>query len=114
MGASCCPTGGAGWKTSRPSSSMARTQDQAWAAAYLAQAREDLEAAKKLDTGTSGTLAMLLQMVFEKAAKAAMLRMGTLSLDKARSTHIIASKLIADGGPDNYLRIPTKSGQSQS
>lgn len=39
------------------------------------------------------TLAMLLQMVFEKYAKAALLRSGTLDLAQVRRSHAAASKM---------------------
>lgn len=63
-----------------------------WADAFLAQGNEDLAAATRLDASTPGTTAMLLQMVFEKLAKAALLKRGT-PLEELRHHHV-ASRLI--------------------
>lgn len=69
--------------------------EHAWADAYLAQAREDLAAAKELEGKTPSVLAMLLQMVFEKLAKAALLRSGQASLEQAKRSHAAASRMVA-------------------
>jgi hypothetical protein len=68
-----------------------RARDRA--TAFLAQANEDLQAAKQLKTSTSSVIAMLLQMVFEKAIKAARLRQGTLDLGNLH-THKVAAKFL--------------------
>jgi hypothetical protein len=68
--------------------------DRDWAAAYLAQGRADLRAAERLDGGTPSTAAMLLQMVFEKLAKAALLKMATMPLAGVKRLHHVASRLI--------------------
>ena len=71
---------------------MASKRD--WAVAYLSQAAEDFEAAKKLLGDTPSVFCMLLQMVFEKVAKAALLQSGQLSLRKATTSHSAASRLV--------------------
>lgn len=68
--------------------------DRDWATGYLEQGRADLKAASRLDGETSSTVAMLLQMVFEKLAKAAMLKMGTMSYQEVKRLHCVASRLI--------------------
>jgi len=65
-----------------------------WADAYLAQAQEDLLAARRLTGHAPSVLCLLLQMVFEKAAKGALLRSGQISVSKACSSHKAASTLI--------------------
>jgi len=65
-----------------------------WADAYLEQAHQDLEAARILTGKAPSVLCMLLQMVFEKAAKAALLRSGQITVNKANSSHKAASTLI--------------------
>ncbi len=59
------------------------------AEAYLAQGAEDLRAAKAVAAaGTApSTLCMLIQMVFEKITKAALLESGYWPRDKVESTH---------------------------
>jgi hypothetical protein len=52
-----------------------------WADAYLAQAKSDLEGARALSAAAPSTLAMLVQMVFEKFAKAALLRQHAVTID---------------------------------
>lgn len=71
---------------------MATARD--WADAYLQQALADLAGAQAMEGASPSTLAMLLQMVFEKYAKAALLRAGTLSLKEVRTSHKAASKLL--------------------
>lgn len=66
-----------------------------WADAYLAQAEQDLTAAKALQGQAPSTLAMLLQMVLEKAGKAALLRSGQMQVPDITHTHKAASTLIA-------------------
>jgi len=67
-----------------------------WADAFLAQARADLAAANAVATSgvASSSLAMLLQMVFEKLAKAALLRTRSASLDDVTSTHATAGRVL--------------------
>ena len=69
----------------------------AWSAGYLEQARADLRAAEAvLGAGVApSAFAMLLQMVFEKLAKAALLRSGAVSVGYASSSHRAASQLVA-------------------
>jgi hypothetical protein len=71
---------------------MATTRD--WANAYLAQARADLEGAHLVGAAVPSVFAMLMQMVFEKFAKAALLRSGAVSLDWAERTHRAASHML--------------------
>jgi len=71
---------------------MASVRD--WADAYLAQARADLEGAKSLGGAAPSVFAMLLQMVFEKLAKAALLRSGSVTLSWALGTHGAASRML--------------------
>ncbi len=69
--------------------------DRDWADAYLAQASEDLKAAQLIAGNTPSVLCMLLQMVLEKTAKAALLRSGQIPLRQAVSSHGAASRLVA-------------------
>jgi hypothetical protein len=64
-----------------------------WAEAYLAQARVDLEGARLVQAIPS-VFAMLLQMSFEKLAKAALLKSGAIHLEHAKSTHRAASHMV--------------------
>lgn len=63
---------------------------------FLAQARADLQVAEVVAASglATSTLAMLLQMVFEKLAKAALLRMRSISVAHATSTHATAGRLL--------------------
>lgn len=65
-----------------------------WAEGFLAQARADLHAAKIVTGQEPSAFAMLLQMCFEKFAKAALLRSGAVAVQKATSTHVAASKMV--------------------
>lgn len=65
-----------------------------WADAYLAQSREDLAAARAVGSAAPSTAAMVWQMVFEKMAKAALLRQRSISLEAARTTHKAASRML--------------------
>lgn len=66
-----------------------------WADAYLAQARADLRGARAVAAaGEPSVLAMLLQMAFEKFAKAALLRSAQTAVEDARRTHRGASRMI--------------------
>ncbi len=64
-----------------------------WSDAFLGQAREDLRAAWAVSIagGSPSTLCMLIQMVFEKLAKAAQLRKG----QNFRRNHKVAAYLFA-------------------
>jgi hypothetical protein len=70
--------------------------DRDWADAFLAQARADLGAANAVAMSglSASSLAMLLQMAFEKLAKAALLRMRSAKLDDITSTHATAGRLL--------------------
>jgi hypothetical protein len=72
---------------------MATERD--WADAYLAQARSDLAGARLAGTGEPSVFAMLMQMVFEKFAKAALLRSGAVTLASAKTSHKAASRMVA-------------------
>ncbi len=74
---------------------MAATPSE-WANAYLSQARVDLAAAALLaeHRGPRSVLAMLLQMVFEKLAKAALLRQGAVHVSWATTSHAAARGLV--------------------
>ena len=65
-----------------------------WAEAFLEQAKEDLKAAQTVGLSAPSDFCMLMQMTFEKAAKAALLLQGTIRLEKAVSSHSAASRLI--------------------
>lgn len=69
--------------------------DRDWADAYLAQARADLAGARLVGTSEPSVFAMLMQMVFEKFAKAALLRSGSITLTAATKTHKAASRMVA-------------------
>jgi hypothetical protein len=68
--------------------------DRDWAQGYLEQARADLRGVRAMGSASPSTLAMLLQMVFEKYAKAALLRQRTLPLDAVRRSHRAASQML--------------------
>jgi hypothetical protein len=70
--------------------------DREWADGFLAQARADLAAADCVAASgaASSTLAMLLQMGFEKPAKAALLRTRSASLDFVTGTHATAGRVL--------------------
>ena len=65
-----------------------------WANAYLEQARADLKGAKTMGASSASTFAMLLQMVFEKFAEAALLRSSQTTLAKVQGSHVAASRMI--------------------
>lgn len=71
---------------------MATNRD--WADAYLAQARADLVGAQLVGTNEPSVFAMLMQMVFEKFAKAALLRSGSITMEVASKTHKAASLMM--------------------
>lgn len=74
--------------------------DRDWADGFLQQARADLEAAKQLALAAQLTptrasvVAMLLQMAFEKFAKAALLRSGAMTYESVKSSHKGASHMV--------------------
>lgn len=66
--------------------------DRDWADALFAQAKEDLIAAQAaFEAGAPSTFCMLMQMVFEKLAKAAFARGGA----RAPQRHQVAARLVA-------------------
>ena len=71
--------------------------ESAWADAYHEQSKEDLEAAKYI--GKEGiapsVFCMLMQMFYEKMAKAALLKSGYMLVDNAIGSHKGALTLIA-------------------
>lgn len=69
---------------------------QLWSDALLEQARDDLRAAETLAgaRGPASVLAMLLQMVFEKLAKAALARTDERCFVANRTSHAAASRLV--------------------
>jgi hypothetical protein len=73
---------------------MASSSD--WSVAYLAQSREDLEGARIVAASgiAPSVTAMLLQMAFEKLAKAALLKTGAVTLASVRKTHKAASAML--------------------
>jgi len=75
---------------------MATARD--WAAGYYQQARADMSAARVLQGGEPSVTAMLLQMILEKLGKAALLRSGQITVEKARSTHAAASAMMQQLG----------------
>ena len=83
-----------------------------WADGFLAQAQADLDAARVLPTQTSITVAsasvfsMLLQMAFEKFAKAALLRSGSIAYSDAKSSHKGASRMVAAMRVQKKLMAP--------
>jgi hypothetical protein len=68
-----------------------------WSDALLAQATDDLAAAQVLarEGGPASVLCMLLQMVFEKLAKAALARFDAQCFVALRTSHAAASRLVA-------------------
>jgi hypothetical protein len=73
---------------------MTQALVRAWANAYLAQARADLDGARAVQGQELSVFAMLLQMVFEKLAKAALLRTGAVTLSWAQGSHKAASRMV--------------------
>lgn len=65
-----------------------------WAQGYLEQARADLAGASAVSGSAPSTFAMLLQMVFEKFAKAALIRQGAVSVQWASTHHGAASRMV--------------------
>jgi hypothetical protein len=71
--------------------------ERLWSDALLAQARDDLRAAEVVaeTKAPPSVLAMLLQMVFEKLAKAALARTDRPCFIANRTSHAAASKLVS-------------------
>ena len=65
-----------------------------WAAGYQAQATADMAAARLVQGHEPSVLAMLLQMVFEKLGKAALLRSNQMSVAAATSSHAAATRMV--------------------
>ena len=68
--------------------------DRDWAEGYLHQARADLAGARAMGPASPSTLAMLWQMVFEKFAKAALLRARALPIARVSTSHRAASRML--------------------
>jgi len=64
-----------------------------WADGYLAQARADLAGARLVGAAEPSVFAMMMQMAFEKFAKAALLRTGAITLESAQASHRAASTI---------------------
>ncbi|WP_437630702.1 hypothetical protein [Sorangium sp. So ce854] len=82
--------------------------ERLWSDALLAQARDDLRAAEVVAgaKGPPSALAMLLQMVFEKLAKAALARTDKPCFIANRTSHAAASRLISTIKNHNeYLKL---------
>jgi hypothetical protein len=71
--------------------------ERLWSSALRHQADEDLLAVELLagSGGPASVLAMLLQMVFEKLAKAALARTDIHAFHACRTSHVAASRLIS-------------------
>ena len=70
------------------------TDPSDWADAYIEQARADLAAAEFLDGQHLSVLGMLLQMTFEKIAKAALLYGSRISVEDTQKGHRSALSLM--------------------
>lgn len=83
-----------------------------WSNALLAQARDDLHAAEMIarsEAPPASVLAMLLQMVFEKLAKAALARTDAPCFVAHRTSHVAASRLVsAIKNQNDYLQLHYK------
>ena len=75
---------------------MATERD--WAKGYYEQASADMRGARVVQGAEPSVLAMLLQMVLEKIAKAALLRSGGITVAHARGTHRATSTLLLQLG----------------
>lgn len=71
--------------------------ERLWSDALLQQARDDLDAAEALAAAKApaSSFAMLLQMVFEKLAKAALARTDVPCFIANRTSHVSASRLVS-------------------
>lgn len=87
---------------------------QAWSDAFFAQANEDLAAAKVVFVQQPSVFCMLMQMVFEKMAKAVALRTGQATPSSVKKNHAAASRWIATLKRDREKRAilgdPTNQG----
>lgn len=70
--------------------------ERLWSDALVLQAQEDLSAVEILteNLGPASVRAMLLQMVFEKLAKAALARVSVTEFLAHRTSHVAASKMV--------------------
>lgn len=75
---------------------MATTHE--WANGYYRQAVADMSAARALQGEEPSVLAMLLQMVLEKLGKAALLRSGQITVERARGSHAAAGTMVQQLG----------------
>jgi hypothetical protein len=80
------------------------TTENDWAHGYRQQALADMEGARLIQGGEPSVLAMLLQMVLEKLADAALLRSGMMQVSRAESTHQ-AVALASSETPETILRL---------
>ena len=81
-----------------------------WAMGYLRQAEADIRAAGILQGEEPSVTAMLLQMALEKLGKAALLRSGQITIERARSSHAAASSMVQQlaRNPRAYRRLGYK------
>ncbi|MDI1428803.1 hypothetical protein [Polyangium sorediatum] len=83
--------------------------ERAWSDALLAQAKEDLLAVEIVagsEKSPASVVAMLLQMVFEKLAKAALARTDKPCFIANRTNHVAASRLVsAIKNQNDYLNL---------
>lgn len=77
--------------------------DRDWALGYLEQARADFRGMRAMGSVSPSALAMICQMVFEKLAKAALLRQGAASLARSKA---------ATGPPRVYFSCSAAKGGS--
>lgn len=86
-----------------------RLSERAWSDALLAQAKDDLLAVEMIagnEKSPASVVAMLLQMVFEKLAKAALARTDTPCFIANRTSHVAASRLVnAIKNHNDYLQL---------
>src|ERR1035437_10224236 len=87
---------------------------RAWSDAFFAQANEDLASAKVVFVQQPSVFCMLMQMVFEKMAKAVALRTGQATPSGVKKNHAAASRWIATLKRDREKRAilgdPTNQG----
>ncbi len=69
-------------------------KSEKWARAYVAQAQEDIAAAKAVATVAPSTFLMLMQMVFEKTAKAVLLAGDRVPPKHLETSHVAISKVL--------------------
>lgn len=68
--------------------------DREWATGYFEQASADLIGVKAVGSASPSAAAMLWQMVFEKFAKAALLRQGSVPRSTVTTSHKAASRML--------------------